>query len=77
MAVPTATDGGQLATAIGAFQDDILDYSAAVGQTAAGGFTNLICENDEVSVGAGATAPVPIDRTTAGTPACGQESGAL
>ena len=74
--VPTATDGGQSANAIPAFQDDILDYGAAVGQTASGGFTAIICENNEVA-GTGGTAAITPTRTTAGEPSCTANSAPI
>jgi type IV pilus assembly protein PilA len=79
LTVPTATDGGQSAAAVAAFQNDILDYSSAVGQTAgAQAFTSVICENDIVSgTGAGGTAPITPTRTTAGAPVCATATSPL
>ena len=81
MTEPTATDGAQQATAIADLQNDILDYSAAVGQDAAGNFISIICENAGVNgrdaqgnAIAGAAAPVAVDQTTAGVPSCGTAS---
>ncbi|MBE9047263.1 prepilin-type N-terminal cleavage/methylation domain-containing protein [Pleurocapsales cyanobacterium LEGE 10410] len=75
---PTATFAAVDASAVTAFQNDILDYTGAVGQTATGVVEVLICENDEVA-GTGGTAAVDAteDTTTAGDIACGTNSTAL
>ena len=81
---PTAISAAQQATAVGDLQNDILDYTAAVGQTAAGNFVNIICENDGVSgtdeqgnaIG-GANAPIPATFSAAGVPACDADSTQL
>ena len=43
---PTALAAGTNATAQDAFTNDIRDYSAAVGQTAEGNFSSVICETN-------------------------------
>lgn len=72
---PTAVSGGQQATAETAFQDDILDYSAAVNQQSNGTFVGIICESDAVN---GATGPIAITAGNATTaPTCGANSSQL
>ena len=56
----------QSATAKTDFQDDILDYSTAVGQTSGGNFAALICESNDVDGATGPYAPT----VTNGVPAC-------
>ena len=69
---PTNTFAALDATALGAFQNDIKDYTGAVGQTVAGAFTALICEQDAVD---GATpADDAAEGTTAGEISCGAAS---
>ena len=71
----SAVAGSQVANAVAAFQDDIRDYTAAVGQTSAGVVTTIICESNAVN---GAT---PAIAATAGTaaaaPTCGTGSTPL
>ena len=67
--------GSQVANAVALYENDILDYTAAVGQTSAGVVTTIICESDTVN---GAT---PAIAATAGTaaaaPTCGTGSSPL
>ena len=61
----SGTAMSQMATAQTAFQDDIRDHVAGVGQTAAGVFTAVICRNSQVD---GATGPIGV--TGGASPAC-------
>ena len=75
--VPDGTFAAVDASARAAFQNDILDYTGAVGQTSAGVFTALICENDAIDpTGAGANQAIDAeeDGTTEGVIACGTGS---
>lgn len=80
VAVPTATFAAVDAAAVAAFQNDILDYTGAVGQTADGVFTALICENNEVD-GDGTITTQGLDAaedgTTAGVVTCDGDATAL
>ena len=66
---PDSTYAEVSATAKTDFENDIKDYTGAVGQTVAGAFNALICEQNDVD---GATAPVGAteDTTTAGEISC-------
>ena len=44
---PDATSAVQNAVALSQYNNDIRDYSAAVGQTASGVFTSVICETND------------------------------
>ena len=71
----SAVAGSQVANAVAAFQDDILDYTGAVGQTSNGVVTTIICESDVVN---GATAAIAATAgTAAAAPTCGGGSTAL
>ncbi|WP_375329359.1 type IV pilin-like G/H family protein [Microcystis sp. BLCC-F210] len=69
---PTPLAAGTNATAQAAFTNDIRDYSAAVGQTAEGNFSSVICETNapdidvvEATVGADGTVDIcPEDNST-------------
>lgn len=54
------------ATAITTFENDIRDYSVAVGRTEDGVFSTVICEQNNPD---GSTPPIPAT-VTAGVPAC-------
>lgn len=72
---PTAVSGGQQATAAAAFEDDIVDYTAAVNQQSDGDFVGIICESDAVN---GATGPIAAGAGTAtAAPTCGGGSTQL
>lgn len=72
---PTPVQASQGATAVAAFQDDILDYTAAVNQQSDGDFVSLICESDAVN---GATGPITATPGTAtAAPSCGAASSPL
>ncbi len=70
LAVPTATLATVNAASIATYTNDILDYQAEVGQTAAGVFSAVICEESDLTLGdqaadgtgAGCTAPsIPVN----------------
>jgi type IV pilus assembly protein PilA len=67
--------GSQAATAVATYENDIRDYTAAVGQQSDGTFVGIICETTTLN---GSTAAIA---ATAGTgssaPACGSGSTAL
>lgn len=72
---PTPVAASQKANAVTAFENDILDYTAAVNQQSDGAFAAIICESNSVN---GST---PAITATAGTsssvPVCGSGSIAL
>ncbi len=72
---PSGTFAAVDATARTAYQADVKDYTGAVGQTVAGAFTALICENSVVD---GATTAVDaVEGATLGTITCGTGSTAI
>jgi type IV pilus assembly protein PilA len=71
----TPVQASQGATAIATYQNDIRDYTAAVGQQSDGTFVAMVCESDAVN---GATAPIAATPgTAAAAPACGGGSTRL
>ncbi|MCU7244866.1 MAG: prepilin-type N-terminal cleavage/methylation domain-containing protein [Microcystis aeruginosa WS75] len=69
---PDATSAVQNAVALSQYQNDIRDYSAAVGQTSAGVFTSVICETDDPT-----TAVVNATVTTGTVQPCATGSKAI
>ena len=63
---PDAFGVVHIATAVNTFENDLKDYSSAVGQTTSGSSTVVICEQNTVD---GATVPIPAT-VSAGIPAC-------
>ncbi len=63
---PNSERAVQIATVVDTFQNDLKDYSSAVGQTSSGVFKAFICEQNTAD---GAIAPIPAT-VTAGVPAC-------
>ena len=63
---PNAQGAVNIATVIGSFENELRDYSSAVGQTLTGAYIGIICEQNTVD---GAIAPIPAT-VTAGVPAC-------
>jgi type IV pilus assembly protein PilA len=75
VAAPTAVQASQGATAVATYQDDIRDYTAAVGQQSNGTFVAIVCESNAVN---GATGPITATAGAAGSaPACGNNSTRL
>ncbi|BAZ43898.1 pilin polypeptide [Chondrocystis sp. NIES-4102] len=75
VAAPDAIQASQGATAVAAFENDILDYTAAVNQQNDGTFVGIICQSDAVD---GSTGPIGATAGTATTdPSCGTGSTAL
>ncbi|MEM8675963.1 MAG: prepilin-type N-terminal cleavage/methylation domain-containing protein [Cyanobacteria bacterium P01_G01_bin.67] len=64
-----AVSGGQRATPIVAFENDIRDYTSAVGQQDDGVYFAVICENIDVD-GNGTLAPDPTPGTATSLPVC-------
>ena len=63
---PASTGAVHTATAVNRFENDIKDYSSAVGQISAGNYTGVVCEQNDID---GATAPIPAT-VIAGVPTC-------
>jgi type IV pilus assembly protein PilA len=75
VAASTPVQASQGATAIATYQDDIRDYTAAVGQQSNGTFSAIVCESNAVN---GATAPIAAGAGTANAaPTCGKNSTRL
>ena len=55
-----------IATVVNSFENDLKDYSSAVGQTSSGVFKTILCEQNTAD---GATVPIPAT-VTAGVPSC-------
>ena len=64
--IPDSQGAIHTATVESQYNLDTKDYSSAVGQTASGGFTEIICQQNTAD---GAIAPIP-PTITAGVPAC-------
>ena len=72
---PDGTQASQVAQAQAVYENDIKDYTAAVGQTTSGAFASIICEANAIN---GNTAPIPATAATVNTaPACGSGSTAI
>ena len=67
---PDSLGAVHIATAITAFENDIRDYSSAVGQVPGGFYTGIVCEQNEID---GATPAIPAT-VTAGVPACSTDT---
>ena len=63
---PNALGAVQIATVVNKYQDDLRDYSSAVGMTTSQGYSGIICEQNIVD---GAIAPIPAT-VVAGVPSC-------
>jgi type IV pilus assembly protein PilA len=63
-----AVSGGQRATAIARYQNDIVDYASAVGQQDDGTYFAIICQSG--SIDGAATTPAPTPGTTNSAPSC-------
>ena len=63
---PDSLGAVHIATVVTAFENDLKDYSSAVGQVSGGGYIGIVCEQNEID---GATPPIPAI-VTAGVPAC-------
>ena len=63
---PDSLGAVHTATAVTAFENDIRDYSSAVGQVPGGFYTGIVCEQDSID---GATPSIPAI-VTGGVPAC-------
>lgn len=63
---PDSQGAVHTATAIATFENDLKDYSSAVGRIPGGAYTGIVCEQNVID---GATAPIPAT-VTAGVPAC-------
>jgi prepilin-type N-terminal cleavage/methylation domain-containing protein len=63
-----AVSGGQRATAIARYQNDIVDYASAVGQQNDGTYFAIICQSGSIDGVANTPAPTPGTTTTA--PSC-------
>jgi type IV pilus assembly protein PilA len=75
VAASTPVQASQGATAIATYQDDIRDYTAAVGQQSTGAFVAIVCESNTVN---GATAPYAATAgAAASAPACNANSTRL
>jgi type IV pilus assembly protein PilA len=72
---PDAVQGSQTATAKTLYENDVLDYTAAVNQQTDGTFAGIICQSDVLD---GATAAITATAgTTTAAPTCGTGSTAL
>ena len=67
-AAGNAISGGQRATAIAAFENDIVDYATAVGKQNDGTYFAIICESDNID--GSAVTPNPIEGTATTAPSC-------
>ena len=75
VAASTPVQASQGATAIATYENDIRDYTAAVGQQSDGTFRSIVCESNAVN---GATGPIAAQPGTAtAAPACLGASTAL
>ena len=63
---PNSFGAVHIATVVSTFENDLKDYSSAVGQTTSGSSTVVICEQNTAD---GATVPIPAT-VSAGVPAC-------
>ena len=63
---PNSQGATHIATVVSAFEDDLKDYSSAVGQVPAGNYIGIICEQN---IQDGSTPPIPATLTS-GTPSC-------
>ena len=63
---PDSEGAVHTATVINTFNNDLRDYSSAVGQTITGNYLGIICEQNNID---GATAPIPAT-VSGGVPAC-------
>ena len=63
---PDSIGAVHTATAVTKFENDIKDYSSAVGQISAGNYIGIVCEQNDID---GATTPIPAT-VTAGVPSC-------
>ncbi|WP_036480020.1 type IV pilin protein [Myxosarcina sp. GI1] len=72
---PDAVQASQTATAVATYENDILDYTAAVNQQSNGTVVTIICESDAVNGSTGAISVTAGTATTA--PTCGTGSSEL
>ena len=63
---PDSEGAVHTATVIGASNNDLRDYSSAVGQTTVGGYLGIVCEQNSID---GATAPI-VPTLSSGVPTC-------
>ncbi|BAZ43897.1 pilin polypeptide [Chondrocystis sp. NIES-4102] len=63
---PDAFQAVHTATVITQFENDLKDYSSAVGQIASGAYKGIVCEQNNID---GTTAPIPAT-VSAGIPSC-------
>ena len=63
---PDSEGAVHTATVINTFNGDLRDYSSAVGQTTAGTYLGIVCEQNSID---GATTPIPAT-VSSGVPAC-------
>ena len=63
---PDSEGAVHTATAVTTFENDIKDYTSAVGQVPGGFYTGIVCEQDNID---GATPPIPAT-VTVGVPSC-------
>ncbi|WP_172657257.1 type IV pilin protein [Myxosarcina sp. GI1] len=63
---PDSEGAVHTAKVIGTFENDLRDYSSAVGQTSSGSYMGVVCEQNSID---GAIAPIPAS-VTSGVPTC-------
>lgn len=63
---PDSQGAVHIAKPITTFENDLKDYSSAVGRIPGGAYTGIVCEQNTID---GATAPIPAT-VTAGVPSC-------
>ena len=63
---PNSEGAVHTATVINTFNNDLRDYSSAVGQTTAGAYLGIVCEQNSID---GATTPIPAT-VSGGIPVC-------
>jgi type IV pilus assembly protein PilA len=63
---PNAQGAVHIATVISSFENELKDYSSAVGQVPSGAYTGIVCEHNSID---GSTAPIPAT-VSGGIPAC-------
>jgi type IV pilus assembly protein PilA len=64
--IPDAQGSVQTATVINTFEDELKDYTSAVGQTPSGGYIGIVCEQNNLD---GSTAPISAT-VSGGIPSC-------